>query len=325
MLPLKAILTSPPHDDSNPRKRQRIEDSPTQPHQKPRAFQPPPIHQEHSRSLSGIDALQPSRSSNLIRQPTQQQPQPSQQQPSMAAPSGSAGNRPMSKPPSSMRKRSAPTTSPSSAGNAAKKRKNRPPYSAEQDDFIRFVRDDLCHSWEVSAKLYNQHWHADGVEKREIPGLQSRYYRLLDESVRDRKKDTVGRPELGVLAKTDRRYWWMEGMYTPEEREAMLRGEQAGKKTERQASSSPSTSSAATTEGPDIGGNEQDCGRDAADRSTERARTPTPGQDPLTQQQMGTDTSHGQTDSSSLPNDHSPKSSTGRTYNLQSALRDPVC
>jgi hypothetical protein len=228
----------------------------------------------------------------------------------------------MSKPPSSTRKRSALTRSPSSAGNPAKKRKNRPPYSAEQDDFIRFVRDDLCHSWEVSAKLYNQHWHADGVDKREIPGLQSRYYRLLDESVRDRKRDTVGRPELGVLAKTDRRYWWMEGIYTPEEREAKLREEQAGKKTERQASSSPSTSSAATTQGPDIGGNG---GGDEAGRTAERARTSTPGQDPLTQQKMGADTPHGQVDPSSLPNNNSAESSTGLSWNLQSVLRDPVC
>lgn len=30
------------------------------------------------------------------------------------------------------------------------------PYTREQDDFIRFVRDDLSHSWETSALLYNQ-------------------------------------------------------------------------------------------------------------------------------------------------------------------------
>lgn len=117
----------------------------------------------------------------------------------------------------------------------------------------------------------------------------------------------------------------MEGMYTPEEREAMLREEQARKKTERQASSSPSTSSSATTEGPDSAGNEQNCAGDAAGETTERAPTPTPGQDFLSQQKMGTDTPHGQTGSSSLPNDHSAKSLTGRTLDLQGALRDPVC
>lgn len=103
-------------------------------------------------------------------------------------------------------------------GTAAKKRKGRPPYTSEQDDFIRFVRDDLCHSWDVTAKLYNQHWHADDEGKREIPGLQSRYYRLFPEPVRDRKKELCGRPELGLLSKTNRRYWWMIGMYTDEER-----------------------------------------------------------------------------------------------------------
>ncbi|KAF8242807.1 hypothetical protein K440DRAFT_615432 [Wilcoxina mikolae CBS 423.85] len=73
----------------------------------------------------------------------------------------------------------------------AQKRKPRPQYDPEQDDFIRFCQDDLCQSWEFSAKLYNQFWHADGANERKVPGLQSRYYRLLDESVRDRKKDAT--------------------------------------------------------------------------------------------------------------------------------------
>lgn len=133
------------------------------------------------------------------------------------------------------------------------------PYTREQDDFIRFVRDDLSHSWETSALLYNQvgfcglewdrighfaltaavqYWHPTGEGKREIPGLQSRYYRLLEQPMRDRKrklepgplsrrkaeaKDSLGRPEEGILAKTNRRYYWMEGYYTYEEREQMKR------------------------------------------------------------------------------------------------------
>lgn len=114
----------------------------------------------------------------------------------------------------------------------ATKRRVRPPYSTEQDDFIRFVRDDLCHSWVIAQKLYNQFWHPGGDGKREIPGLQSRYYRLLNTSVRERKKDSVGRPELGILAKTDRRYWWMTGAYDPEERREMER-EKARRKQKR--------------------------------------------------------------------------------------------
>lgn len=103
----------------------------------------------------------------------------------------------------------------------ATKRRNRPPYTVEQGDFIRFVRDDLCHTWEMTASLYNQFWHPDGENERHISGLQSRYYRLLDVPVRDRKKlsaGSVGRPELGILAQTSRRYWWMEGMFTDDER-----------------------------------------------------------------------------------------------------------
>jgi len=79
----------------------------------------------------------------------------------------------------------------------------------------------------LTAKLYNQFWHADGASERKVPGLQSRYYRLLDESVRDRKKEEVGRPELGILAKTDRRYWWMAGAYSDGERADLERDKQA--------------------------------------------------------------------------------------------------
>jgi len=118
----------------------------------------------------------------------------------------------------------APTPAPNpkrlcSPSPAAKRREGRPAYRPEEDDFIRFCRDDLCQSWECSTKLFNQTWHWDGTtQPRKIPGLQSRYYRLLEESVRDLKKATCGRPELGILEKTNRRYWWMTGAYTDEER-----------------------------------------------------------------------------------------------------------
>ncbi|KAI5853678.1 hypothetical protein BZA05DRAFT_468185 [Tricharina praecox] len=118
--------------------------------------------------------------------------------------------------PSSKRRVPDSSRSPSPA---AKRREGRPAYRPEEDDFIRFCRDDLCQSWECSTKLFNQTWHWDGTTRpRKIPGLQSRYYRLLEESVRDRKKATCGRPELGILEKTNRRYWWMTGAFTEEER-----------------------------------------------------------------------------------------------------------
>jgi hypothetical protein len=121
----------------------------------------------------------------------------------------------------------------------------RPPYSQEQDDFIRFCRDDLCQSWEGCQRLYNQHWAAvDKASERKIPGLQSRYYRLLDVPVRDRKRGSLGRPELGILATTTRRYWWMQGMYTDEERAEAGRERQNTRESTDLASSNrePTTS-----------------------------------------------------------------------------------
>ncbi|TGZ82696.1 hypothetical protein EX30DRAFT_138740 [Ascodesmis nigricans] len=41
------------------------------------------------------------------------------------------------------------------ARNTEARRPARMPYTAEQDDFIRFVRDDLSLSWEISAQFYN--------------------------------------------------------------------------------------------------------------------------------------------------------------------------
>lgn len=93
-----------------------------------------------------------------------------------------------------------------------------------------------------------QYWHPTGEGKREIPGLQSRYYRLLEQPMRDRKrkiepgplsrrkaeaKDSLGRPEEGILAKTNRRYYWMEGYYTYEEREQMRREQEEQEGMER--------------------------------------------------------------------------------------------
>ncbi|KAF8542313.1 hypothetical protein BDD12DRAFT_825915 [Trichophaea hybrida] len=140
------------------------------------------------------------------------------------------------------------TEKDTSTSTPAQKRKPRPQYDPEQDDFIRFCRDDLCQSWEFSAKLYNQFWHADGSSERKVPGLQSRYYRLLDESVRDRKKEEVGRPELGILAKTDRRYWWMAGQYSDEEREEIERERQAMSKKRKWETTNGATVSAAESQ-----------------------------------------------------------------------------
>ena len=107
------------------------------------------------------------------------------------------------------------------------RRKPRLQYNTEQDDFIIFCRDDLCQSWDWTARLYNQHWHPTGENVREIPGLQSRYYRLIDCSVRERKKDALGRPDMGLLATTNKRYWWMAGAYSDDERAELEREKHA--------------------------------------------------------------------------------------------------
>ena len=55
------------------------------------------------------------------------------------------------------------------------------------------------------------------VGRRRFSGLQSRYYRVLGESVKSQRV-SCSRPELGLLYKTTKRYWWMSGAYTDEER-----------------------------------------------------------------------------------------------------------
>ncbi|KAL7276690.1 hypothetical protein RUND412_000307 [Rhizina undulata] len=104
---------------------------------------------------------------------------------------------------------------------AKAKRETRYCYSDEQDDFIRFYRDDLENSWDEVLELYNQHWHPDAGPDSELPsrsvsGLQSRYYRVLKTPIKQRKM-MAPRPHLGLLCNTDRKYPWMG---VPDERNA---------------------------------------------------------------------------------------------------------
>ena len=89
----------------------------------------------------------------------------------------------------------------------------RPQYTEEQEDAIRFHRDDLCMTWTQVMNAYNDLYDHDTGrqwESRSISGLQSRYYRLLDIPVNHAKKQSKPRPELGILVmKPHKRYWWM--------------------------------------------------------------------------------------------------------------------
>jgi len=89
----------------------------------------------------------------------------------------------------------------------------RPQYTEEQEDAIRFYRDDLCMTWTQVMNAYNDLYDRDTGrqwESRSISGLQSRYYRLLDIPVNHAKKQSKPRPDLGILVmKPHKRYWWM--------------------------------------------------------------------------------------------------------------------
>lgn len=98
----------------------------------------------------------------------------------------------------------------------------RPTYTQEQEDAIRFHRDDLSMTWNQVEEAYNGLYYPDLTpwEPRTISGLQSRYYRLLPIPVNETKKQAKPRPELGILVKApERRYWWMsKSEMSPEER-----------------------------------------------------------------------------------------------------------
>ncbi|KAF8242480.1 hypothetical protein K440DRAFT_120693 [Wilcoxina mikolae CBS 423.85] len=221
---------------------------------------PPPVyqHQMKPRQDSATNEQLQSASespASSIPPPTSQTPAPTISNPSAQSTSQKPARR---------------TEKASSTSTPVQKRKPRPQYDPEQDDFIRFCRDDLCQSWEFSAKLYNQFWHADGTSERKVPGLQSRYYRLLDESVRDRKREEVGRPELGILAKTDKRYWWMTGQYSDEEREEIEREKQAmSKKRKWEATNGATASAAESQEQSEIESEDQQEASPPAFRTTE--------------------------------------------------------
>ncbi|KAF8416810.1 hypothetical protein EV426DRAFT_684445 [Tirmania nivea] len=90
----------------------------------------------------------------------------------------------------------------------------RPQYTEEQEDAIRFHRDDLCMTWTQVMNCYNGLYDlktGKPWDSRSISGLQSRYYRLLDIPVNHAKKQSKPRPDLGILVmKPHTRYWWMD-------------------------------------------------------------------------------------------------------------------
>ena len=117
---------------------------------------------------------------------------------------------------------SASASSPNRKDKFSGPRPPRPTYTQEQEDAIRFHRDDLSMTWTQVEEAYNGLCYADRTpwERRTISGLQSRYYRLLPVPVNTTKKQAKPRPELGILIMApERRYWWMStSEMTPEER-----------------------------------------------------------------------------------------------------------
>ena len=122
----------------------------------------------------------------------------------------------------SLTRESSASSSTSPARKNPGSRPPRPTYTQEQEDAIRFHRDDLSMTWTQVEEAYNGLCYADGTpwERRTISGLQSRYYRLLPMPVNETKKQAKPRPELGILLMApERRYWWMStSQMTPEER-----------------------------------------------------------------------------------------------------------
>jgi hypothetical protein len=81
-------------------------------------------------------------------------------------------------------------------------------------------------TWNHVEEAYNGLYYPDGTpwEHRTVSGLQSRYYRLLPIPVNESKKQAKPRPELGILVKTDRRYWWMGASHVNRLKEAISYG-----------------------------------------------------------------------------------------------------
>ncbi|KAI9779917.1 MAG: hypothetical protein M1839_007073 [Geoglossum umbratile] len=100
---------------------------------------------------------------------------------------------------------------------ARERRESRPAYQVEEDTFIWYHRDDLGMQWNDVSKAYN----AQFPDRPRIgrQGIQSRYYRVLEvEGVpKIRKRPKSSKPKkirhhYGVIARTNRRYPWMQGV-----------------------------------------------------------------------------------------------------------------
>ncbi|KAH0565215.1 hypothetical protein GP486_001398 [Trichoglossum hirsutum] len=99
---------------------------------------------------------------------------------------------------------------------ARERRESRPAYQVEEDTFIWYHRDDLGMQWNDVSKAYN----AQFPDRPRIgrQGIQSRYYRVLEvegvPKIRKRPKSLKPkriRHHYGVIARTNRRYPWMQG------------------------------------------------------------------------------------------------------------------
>ncbi|KAI9866304.1 MAG: hypothetical protein M1813_001426 [Trichoglossum hirsutum] len=98
---------------------------------------------------------------------------------------------------------------------ARERRESRLAYEVEEDTFIWYHRDDLGMQWNDVSKAYNDQFPNRPRIGRQ--GIQSRYYRVLEiegvPKIRKRPKSLKPkriRHHYGVLARTNRRYPWMQ-------------------------------------------------------------------------------------------------------------------
>lgn len=96
----------------------------------------------------------------------------------------------------------------------------RPAYSDEEQHFIWYLRIDCGYSWTAIADFYNARFSQDGEGRREIPGLQCRFYRTTEANglpnVREmrRTRHTVQRCAMReITGYTREKYSWLDGRH----------------------------------------------------------------------------------------------------------------
>ena len=112
---------------------------------------------------------------------------------------------------------------PRSPDVPARSRPFRPSYSREEVAFIWYLRIDRGYLWPDIRDAFNARFARSDDERREVSGLQCRYYRLVTENeipqVRNRRRDRDVVNDYGyeTRARTGRQVWypWLNGELYP--------------------------------------------------------------------------------------------------------------